>query len=1114
MAGQITDSLIEAMKIMSNDDKENAYECTIIRSIDSMTGEYELDYMSNKIRAYSMDSSKTYSPGDLVFVIAPQGDFNDVKYILGFANSKKLAAPPGKEDESDRFVNLTDDLLDVDKDTDIFGLKSYDNINMKDITSEVCNNSRFIELITKYINGKKERTLKFSADIKTSLDNDQIYHGGEYGISISIPFVEEGYKEYRLDSTKMLGSPMSFLDWTHQTLEIQLDRDKIYDSTKPPIVKIYKENFIENKDKIPEDFDIKFKNVSLYVMGKLTPEEFNGYYVHLFATGGNYFLSSDSVDAFKYITATLKAKGNDVDTTNDDIYWFEEDPKITSSSPEYLEVGGTGWKCINPATKSDVPNGDGTVSSVISFENRVEKIEVKAKAIKGNKRYKCVIVHNKIPYFNEITIYKDSNDFELVLESLLGEEISMYETDVELKLKFYYKGITDNPDYISKIVYDWEKEDGNGVKDDNFQKHLHFSQKNAIVKEGNKTYCVTTVDFPTEIIDEYAVIRVKAYIDGAIPSLEDFKTEEKHYIGSTEIELTIIEEEEDPALEDIRKSIPRLLFDYNIEDVIVKQAPSIIASITCKILKKTDVRGHFLMNFVATEYCNVILRFMDNDMTELFCPLTYTVQPGRNSIGIPHSYLFRLAGLHSFTISAQCTNGQLNVPVRGILYTIDSGYLVERTLNTTDDVLDLSLSQTDIHGIDEFWVIGIENKVAILKSQLFEAEITSAWKTRYNFGDVEDASIDFNGYWTPRGDEAYTLITDKWPFVAIADKEGLLKIYTYDEDSAEYVAQQLDTNVKQVSLCRGYSSTIYPEQDQGMVCAYVKNDNTVWYTHYSYDAALKKVTWHEPIHIDELSDVMHVSVNRTNDYRIGICVTTKNENKWYLTARTYVGQAIKPEKTNVKIDHKRTLLYMGPNVEIKTAATPYVLSEDCEEAPNILYGTYDGPVIFYPNVIQKSLFSVYLDDVQTSNFSIYNDGAGKLGVYINQSMTGIRKIRVIFNNNNRDAYISKGGIGYGWHAAGYDFTWIPAVVHRISNKESLNIRSTVMANVECKQVLTNKISAKKEQLNIGVNADGLVQLFERIEITKEIKMPAESTSVNISIDSASIVQSQIGESPI
>ena len=548
-----------------------------------------------------------------------------------------------------------------------------------------------------------------------------MYSGGEYGISISIPFVGEGYKEYKLDSTKMLGSPMSLLDWTPQTLDIQLDKNKIYDSTRPPIVKIYKEKFIKDEEKVPEDFDIKFKNVSLYVMGKLTPEEFNGYYVHLFATRGNYFLSSDSFDAVKYITAKLKAKGNDVDTTNDDIYWFEEDPKITSSSPEYLEVGGIGWKCINPTTKNKVTNEDGTTSSTISFKNRVEKIEVKAKAIQGNKRYKCVIVHNKIPYFNEITIYKESNDFELVLESLSGEEISIHETDVKLKLKFYYKGITENPNYTLKVVYDWIKEDWNGVEDDNFQKHLHFSKKNEIVREGAKTYCVTTADFPTEIIDEYAVIRVRVYIDGKIPGFEDFKTEEKHYISSTEIEIKIIEEEDDPALEDIRKSIPRLLFNYNKENVVVKQTPSMIASITCKILRKTDVQGHFLMNFTATEYCNVILRFMDNDMTELFCPLTYTAQPGRNSIGVPHSYLFRLAGLHSFTVSAQCTSGQLNIPVRGILYTIDSGYLVEKTLNMTADVLDLSVSQASIYGIDEFWAIGIENKVAILKSQLSEA---------------------------------------------------------------------------------------------------------------------------------------------------------------------------------------------------------------------------------------------------------------------------------------------------------------------------------------------------------------------------------------------------------
>ena len=82
-------------------------------------------------------------------------------------------------------------------------------------------------------------------------------------------------------------------------------------------------------------------------------------------------------------------------------------------------------------------------------------------------------------------------------------------------------------------------------------------------------------------------------------------------------------------------------------------------------------------------------------------------------------------------------------------------------------------------------------------------------------------------------------------------------------------------------------------------------------------------------------------------------------------------------------------------------------------------------------------------------------------------------------------------------------------------KESFNIRSTAIANVECKQVLTSKISTKKEQFNIGVNADGLVQLSESRKIETIVKkMPAESTSINISVDSASVVQSQTGESPI
>ena len=85
------------------------------------------------------------------------------------------------------------------------------------------------------------------------------------------------------------------------------------------------------------------------------------------------------------------------------------------------------------------------------------------------------------------------------------------------------------------------------------------------------------------------------------------------------------------------------------------------------------------------------------------------------------------------------------------------------------------------------------------------------------------------------------------------------------------------------------------------------------------------------------------------------------------------------------------------------------------------------------------------------------------------------------------------------------------MTYRISSDGgSFNIRSTATANVEYKPILNTKIS-NKEQLNIGVNTDSLIQLFEIKEAKKKI---SENALVNISIDSASVVQSQTGESPI
>ena len=52
----------------------------------------------------------------------------------------------------------------------------------------------------------------------------------------------------------------------------------------------------------------------------------------------------------------------------------------------------------------------------------------------------------------------------------------------------------------------------------------------------------------------------------------------------------------------------------------------------------------------------------------------------------------------------------------------------------------------------------------------------------------------------------------------------------------------LDDMVTAVSACRGYSSNLYPDQDQGLVVAYVR-DGKPWYRQYIYDSDQQTKRW-------------------------------------------------------------------------------------------------------------------------------------------------------------------------------------------------------------------------------------------------------------------------------
>ncbi|MEG1637825.1 MAG: hypothetical protein RR324_09970, partial [Cellulosilyticaceae bacterium] len=195
-------------------------------------------------------------------------------------------------------------------------------------------------------------------------------------------------------------------------------------------------------------------------------------------------------------------------------------------------------------------------------------------------------------------------------------------------------------------------------------------------------------------------------------------------------------------IDGVEQSLPKLLSDYNVSTLSIAQEEDTVAIITCNLLANTDLQGHFLVDFDLSEYSTVYVRFYDEDIEELFAPLQFTLNPGHNTITVPHAYLAKLAGIHSFIVTMQCTNGSITIYPRGMLFTVDGGYLAQRLIDIGIDMLDLSIYQPKADdGPAEIWAIGIDGGNVLVRSRAYTIETASAeWTPKYAYGEALDAA--------------------------------------------------------------------------------------------------------------------------------------------------------------------------------------------------------------------------------------------------------------------------------------------------------------------------------------------------------------------------------------
>lgn len=350
-------------------------------------------------------------------------------------------------------------------------------------------------------------------------------------------------------------------------------------------------------------------------------------------------------------------------------------------------------------------------------------------------------------------------------------------------------------------------------------------------------------------------------------------------------------------IDGVSQSLPRLLFDYNTSPLVVDQYEATVGVITCRLLADTDLQGHFAITFQATEVATITVRFYDNEGEELFAPLYYDSNVGHNTIGIPHAYLQRKAGIHSFVVTMQTDAGSLTIGTRNMLFTIDGGYLAQRALDVAMDVMDLAIRQiSSSNGPDEIWVVGNDaGKTLVRKRDYNEENANVTWTAVASMGYFRAGAIEFNGQWVLRSAAGqYTLDTEEIPYLFLVSEEGRLYAYHGTDDDDPYL---LDSLVTLVRACRGFSSIDYPEQDQGLVVAYIKEDGTAWYRQFVWDVNLQEYQWQYAQQIGTTT-WDYINVSRLNDYRLSFQLSNSEQNLWLYTDQTWVGQATPPEVWN------------------------------------------------------------------------------------------------------------------------------------------------------------------------------------------------------------------------
>ena len=413
-AGDLQQSIIDAMQLISNKAVDGSsspivVKGEIVEELDESTHQYSVSYAGTIYKDVFSIADVKYSVSTVVYVLVPDGDFSNNKWILGSIDPKKDSYVT--EDESDIYTVISENLFGKVQFSDeetaekknyideirlkSWSSKSYSSIPVKegvDPSIRITNSGDFSEMFNDYLN--TYRTFRISFLIKTNID---VYHrnNGKYELKLTLPVKnnETGEVEtriYYMNSSNVEGDPYNFSIYQRQYFYFTMDDGFSYDTSRHKSVfklEASVSDFLYTEDeknaKKDTDYDIFIKDLSFETMEVLSEDDLNGYHLTIVSSNGNYFLNNN--DSSKVLRPLLKAKGKTVTLDDDwECYWFVQDYSVTNTHRNYLQIAGPSWRCINTEKKIN--------KTGFNYITNIRELTVSSQDVSVELRYMCILI--------------------------------------------------------------------------------------------------------------------------------------------------------------------------------------------------------------------------------------------------------------------------------------------------------------------------------------------------------------------------------------------------------------------------------------------------------------------------------------------------------------------------------------------------------------------------------------------------------------------------------------------------------------------------------------------------------------------------------------------------